>query len=347
MMAKKPEDRPASMTEVIALLQASKLSAASDMGTVAPSPPAPTSVAEVRKQALLERSGPSRPITESAIFARRIESEEINTDSKLKLWDLLMDVRSDVNVAGEPGADEDERASTSDDHELNLRELAMSLGEEAAAPAARKPPVAEAPSPKGSAPPRKEDKPSALAETAFRPRPALKRSAPPQRAETPSASPKPPSAPAQPLKRSAPPQRAETPSASPKPPSAPAQPLKRSAPPQRAEMPAASPKPPSAPAQPLRRSAPPQYIEAPPDRPQSPADERQRVKPAAPVRSGGLAQSKGLVILAVVMTVLLIVAVVVSFSGRPESVMNEDTSAPAHDSKENGNSPDEALPPPV
>ena len=40
MMAKKPEDRPASMTEVIALLQASKLSTESDIGTVA-SPPAP------------------------------------------------------------------------------------------------------------------------------------------------------------------------------------------------------------------------------------------------------------------------------------------------------------------
>ena len=36
MMAKKPEDRPGSMTEVIALLQASRLSADSETGTVAP-----------------------------------------------------------------------------------------------------------------------------------------------------------------------------------------------------------------------------------------------------------------------------------------------------------------------
>ena len=112
MMAKKPEERPASMTEVIALLQASKLSTDSDMATVAP-PPAPTSAAEVCKQAPLEQGRPPRPIIDSAIFARRIESEEMAIDSKLNLWDLLMDVRSDVGVAGEQGADQDEREARS------------------------------------------------------------------------------------------------------------------------------------------------------------------------------------------------------------------------------------------
>ena len=38
MMAKKPEERPASMTDVIALLQASKLATDTMMGKVAPAP---------------------------------------------------------------------------------------------------------------------------------------------------------------------------------------------------------------------------------------------------------------------------------------------------------------------
>jgi len=119
MMAKKPEERPASMTEVIALLQASRLSTDSDMATVAP-PPAPTSAAEVCKQEPLEQGRSPRPIIDSAIFARRIESEEMAIDSKLNLWDLLMDVRSDVGVAGEQGADQDECVGASDDHERGL-----------------------------------------------------------------------------------------------------------------------------------------------------------------------------------------------------------------------------------
>ncbi len=143
MMAKKPEDRPASMTEVIALLQASKLATDSDVGTVA-RPPAPTPAAEAWKQAPLKQGGPPRPIIDSAIFARRIEAEDTLIDSKLNLWDLVMDVPSEVGVTGEPGADVDEREGASDSHELNLRELAMELGEEAAAPAARKQPVAAA-----------------------------------------------------------------------------------------------------------------------------------------------------------------------------------------------------------
>ncbi len=147
------------MTEVIALLQAAKLSTDSDKGAVAP-PPAPASAAEVCKQAPLEQGGPPRPIIDSGIFARRIESEEMVIDSKLNLWDLLMDVRSNVGVADERGADQDEREGASDDHELNLRELAMALGDEVAAPAARKPFIADGPSPKASAPPGKAEKPS-------------------------------------------------------------------------------------------------------------------------------------------------------------------------------------------
>ena len=265
MMAKKPEDRPASMTEVIALLQASKLSTGSDVGTVA-GPPAPTSGALVGKQAPINQGGPPRPIIDSGIFARRLEAEDMLIDGKLNLWDLVMDVRSDVDVTDEPGADQDTREGASDTHELNLRELATALGEEAAAPAARKPPVAGAQAPKPSAPPRKEEKPSAPPKPPASERQPQKPAGSPRQEDKPSAQPKPPSADAQPLKRSAPPPKQGEPSAPPKPPSAAPQPLKRSAPPQRAEMPSASPKPPSAAPQPLKRSAPPQRRERCPAR---------------------------------------------------------------------------------
>ena len=228
MMAKKPEDRPASMTEVIALLQASKLSTDSDVGTVA-GPPAPTSAALVGKQAPINQGGPPRPIIDSGIFARRLEAEDMLIDGKLNLWDLVMDVRSDVGVAGDQGPDQDERMGASDDHGSNLRGLAMALGEEAAAPAARKPPVANAPLPKASAPPEGRE--------ALRPaETTCERTTTPKTGwitaeeHKPSDPPKPPSAVAQPLKRSAPPPKQGEPSAPPKPPSAAPQPLKRSDP---------------------------------------------------------------------------------------------------------------------
>jgi serine/threonine protein kinase len=346
MMAKKPEERPASMTEVITLLQASKLSTDSDVARVAP-PPGPTSAAEVCEHAPLEQGRPPRPIIDSVIFARRIESEEMGIDSKLNLWDLLMDVRSDVSVAGEQGADQEERVGASHDHDLNFRELAMALGEEATAPATRKPPVADAPSPKAPAPSRKEEKPSELPKPAASERQPLKPAASIRHEEKRSARPKSPPADAPTPRASAPPRKEEKPSEPPKPPAADAQPLKRSGPPQRAELPSTSAKPLSAAAQPMRRSAPPQHKVAPPDRPQSPADERQPLKSAEQARSSGLAKSTGLVILAVVTAALLIVAVVASFSGRPKSVMNKDSRAPAPDSKKNGNSPVEAIPPPM
>ena len=51
-----------------------------------------------------------------------------------------MDVRPDIGVPAEPVAGREEREDASADRELNLRELAMALGDEAAAPAARRPP---------------------------------------------------------------------------------------------------------------------------------------------------------------------------------------------------------------
>ena len=346
MMAKTPEERPASMTEVIALLQASKLSTASDAATVAP-PHSPTSTAEVCKQAPAPYGRPPGPIIDSAIFTRRTESEEMVIDSKLNLWDLLMDVRSDVGPAGEQGGDRDEREGASDDHELNLRELAMALGEEAAAPAARKPPVADALPPLAPAPSRKEEKPSEPPKPPASERQPRKPAASIRQEEKPSPRPKSPPADAPSPKGPAPPRKEEKPAAPLKSPAADAQPSKRSGPPQRAEMPSNSPKPLSAAPQPLRRSAPPQHKDAPTGPPQSPTDETRPLKPAALTRSGGLAKTKGLVILAVVTAALLIVAVVASFSGRPKSVINKETRAPATNPKQSRNSPVEALPPPM
>jgi serine/threonine protein kinase len=346
MMAKKPEDRPASMTEVIALLQASKHSTDSNTAAVAP-PPAPTSAAEICKQAPLEQGRPPRPTVDSAIFARRIESEEMAIDSKLNLWDLLMDVPSDIGVAGEQGADQDECAVASDDHELNLGELAMALREETAASAARKPSVAYAPSPEPAAPPRTDGKQSEPPIPLASERHPIEPAASIRQEEKPPARPKSPPADAPSPKAAAPQRKEEKPSEPPKPPAADAQPLKRSGPPQRAEMPSTSPKPLSATAQPLRSSAPPQHKKAQPDRPQSPADESEPLKPAELARSGGLTHSKAVVILALVTAVLLILAVVVSFSGRPESGKTKDARAPAPRSTERGNSPVEALPPPM
>ena len=62
-----------------------------------------------------------------------------------------MDVRSDVCATSEPSAGETECATISDDHELNLRELAIELKKEAASPPVPKLPAASAQSLKRSA----------------------------------------------------------------------------------------------------------------------------------------------------------------------------------------------------
>jgi len=294
MMAKRPEERPASMTEVIALLQASKFSTDNDMGKVAP-PPEPRPVPEVCNETPLKRGGPPRPIIDSAIFARRVEREGMLIDRELNLRDLVMDVRADVCVTGELCADHDEREGAFDDRELSLRELVMELGEEAASPAASKPPAADV----------------------------------------------------EPLKRAPPPRQEETPPAASKPPAVDVQPLTRAASPRQEETPPAAPKPPAADARPLKRSALTRQDEGPPAAPKPPAAERQPLKPAALTRSGDLAQSKGLVILAVVTAILLVVSVVVSISRRPTAVMKNESSAPALDSDESGNPSAVAPTPPV
>ena len=253
-----------------------------------------------------------------------------------------MDVRPDAGAAAR-GADQDKREGGSDDHEFNLRDLAMAVGEEAGGPTARKPAVADASSPKGSAASQKEEKPSGL--------------------------PKQPSSECQPPRSAASTRQEEKPAARPKLPPADAPSPRGSAPPRMTKTRRLRQKrlPPSLWSDPrtaagrnavrlaetaCRRRAS-ETIRATAaqrsstERPHSLSNPGQPLKPAALASSGGLAQSKGLVILAVVTAILIIVAAAVSFSGRPESVMNEDTTAPRPDSKESGNSAVEALPPPV
>src|SRR5262249_43979976 len=141
MMAQRPEDRPAPMSELIALLQASRPSS-DDTGPAAP-PPAP-GLAQAVAQRPAERSGPPTTTIDSAIFARRTDGEDTLGDQELSLRDLVTDVRSDVYGTGETCGDRDESQAPCDVRELSLRELACELGEEAPRASAPKPPGAVA-----------------------------------------------------------------------------------------------------------------------------------------------------------------------------------------------------------
>jgi hypothetical protein len=104
MMAKRPADRPASMTEVIALLEACKTAAAK---VPAPGPPAtaPRSSPELKvfNEAPLKRAGGAKSGRGGSIFARRDEpTDDLRVGTELSLEDLVMDVRSDIPLAPPP-----------------------------------------------------------------------------------------------------------------------------------------------------------------------------------------------------------------------------------------------------
>jgi serine/threonine protein kinase len=137
MMAKRPEERPASMSDVIALLQASQLATDTGMEKVASGSkrrPAP----EACHERPLERAS-SAPIIDSAIFARGVEGDGMRIDRELNLRDLVMDVLPEAGVTGDPRAVHDELDTIFTDQEFNLRDLAKELREEAAPLAAPKP----------------------------------------------------------------------------------------------------------------------------------------------------------------------------------------------------------------
>jgi serine/threonine protein kinase len=316
MMAKRPEDRPASMSELIALLQASRPSS-DDTGPAAPRPD--PGLAQAVTQGPRERGDPPQKIIDSTIFARRTDGGDMFSDHELSLRDLVTDVRSDVDATGETGADRDESQGPCDARELSLRELARELGEEAPRASAPKPPGADAQ--------------------------PLKRTPAPPQADTPPGAPI-PCGPAQPPIAAPGPRQGATPPAAPKPPAADAQPPKRTAPRQPVAFPAAS-DPPAAERQPLRPAAGPRREDAPPTAPKLPAAERQPLKQATAMRSGDSAPNRGLAILAAVTAILLVVAVVVSIARRPTTAEENESPRPAVDSVESESPPDVAPAPPV
>jgi hypothetical protein len=129
MMAKRPEDRPASMTDVIALLQAPEL--ATDTGT--------GNVTRASRRRPAPQACNETPIIDSAIFARDVAGDATLVDRELNLRDLVMDVLPEVGVAGDPCAVHDELEGLFNDRELSLRELATEGREEAAPPRGPKP----------------------------------------------------------------------------------------------------------------------------------------------------------------------------------------------------------------
>jgi hypothetical protein len=139
MMAKRQEERPASMTDVIALLQASKLATDTGMGNVAPARERGPSPKVCNETPLKRASWPPPPTIDSAIFARGVEGDGMLIDSELNLRDLVMDVLPEAGMTGDPCAVHDELEDIFTDRELSLRELAMELREEAAPLAAPKP----------------------------------------------------------------------------------------------------------------------------------------------------------------------------------------------------------------
>jgi serine/threonine protein kinase len=320
MMAKRPEDRPASMTEVIALVQASKHATANETANLA-APVGPRPAKRISHEAPREQVELPRTIVDSGIFARRAEAERTLSDCELNLRDLVMDVRSDVCIPDESDAAKDESVVVCDDRELNLRELAKELEEEAPAPAAPKPPAA--------------------------PAQPLKRSTPQRQEESPAAAPKPPAARAQPSQPAAPLRQEEAKPAAPKPATSDALRLKPAGTLNHEEARPAVPKRPAAAARPLKPTELVRQQEPLPSAPEGSGRKFAPVEPVALPASGELSPNKTLAILGVVTAVLLVVAIALFLSRRPTTVGNDERSTPVQNSSESENPQDGALPPPV
>ena len=97
MMAKRPDDRPPSMTEVIALLEACKTEASQ-----APESGARNKTLRVFDNTPLKGAAPPKSHREPSIYARREEAEGLHFDRDLSLEDLVMDVRSAARPAPTP-----------------------------------------------------------------------------------------------------------------------------------------------------------------------------------------------------------------------------------------------------
>ena len=114
MMAKRPEDRPGSMSEVIALLQASRHATDNEAVKVAP-PRKSQPELEVCKKTPLERAA-RRGRSSTRDLHPRDGGRSHQHDRELNLRDLVIDVRSDFVAARGARAVPDEREMTGDDH---------------------------------------------------------------------------------------------------------------------------------------------------------------------------------------------------------------------------------------
>jgi serine/threonine protein kinase len=103
MMAKQPGGRPASMTELIALLEAAKSAAPAAQG-LGTAPPKSKPDLKVFDEANLKRAGAPRTKAEPSILARPKEAEELVMGKEISLEDLVMDVRPEARPAPSPAA---------------------------------------------------------------------------------------------------------------------------------------------------------------------------------------------------------------------------------------------------
>jgi hypothetical protein len=349
MMAKKPAERPASMSEVIALLHAARRASGDPTGA-AVEPPEPRLAQAVTSQRQPERRGPAPTTVDSTIFARLTVEEETVFDHELNLRDLAMDVRSEAAGTDVVGSDSDETTGTSSDHELNLRELAAELEKEARPTKAPEPPGAAAQPLKRIAASKEDDiAPDAPPRRAAAAGPPKRQSEPPEKA-APSSAPTPPTA-ATPLPRGtaagarqpgASTAASNPPTAEHQPPKPTAEPLKRGASPAASNLAAFEKQAPTPTAEPRRKDAP------PPAPTTSPA-ERRRSQPAAPLHSGDLRPNKLIPVLAVATVILLVLAILVSLGRRSTPGQKKESSEPAATAVES-ESPTQvapATPPPL
>jgi serine/threonine protein kinase/tetratricopeptide (TPR) repeat protein len=94
MMAKRPADRPASMNEVIALLESCRTEAATP--PTAPGAATKTRPLLVFDETPLKRATPANANREPSVLLRREEPKGLHFNDDLSLEDLVMDVRSEA-----------------------------------------------------------------------------------------------------------------------------------------------------------------------------------------------------------------------------------------------------------
>ena len=103
MMAKSPQDRPASMAEVISLLEACKTTVAEATAAAAALPETKREL-KVFDETPLKRAAVPRTKIEPSIFARPKEAEVLVGNDDLSLEDLVMDVRPGSPPTPQPDA---------------------------------------------------------------------------------------------------------------------------------------------------------------------------------------------------------------------------------------------------